>query len=150
MKQRLDYKTAEPKLYEAISFMEKTTNGFGIEPKLLELIKIRASQLNGCGFCLDMHARDARKIGETEQRLYTVAAWWETPFFSEGEQVALKLTEEVTLISKGGVNEETYKKAVALFGEKGFAQLLLAIITINGWNRIAVATHLAPSKAEQS
>jgi AhpD family alkylhydroperoxidase len=148
MKQRLDYKTAEPKLYEAMLFMEKTTKGFDIEPKLLELIKIRASQLNGCGFCLDMHARDARKIGESEQRLYTVAAWWETPFFSEEEQVALKLTEEVTLISKKGVSDETYQKAIALFGEKGFARLLLAIITINGWNRIAVATHLAPPKTE--
>lgn len=148
MKQRLDYKTAEPKVYEAMSFMEKATKNFGIEPKLLELIKIRASQLNGCGYCLDMHTKDARKIGESEQRLYTVAAWWETPFFSEEEQAALKLTEEVTLISKKGVSDETYQKVVTLFGEKGFAQLLLAIITINGWNRIAVATHLIPPKAE--
>lgn len=148
MKQRMDYKKAEPKVYEAMSFMEKTVKGFGIEPKLLELIKVRASQINGCGFCLDMHSKDARKIGESEQRLYAVAAWWETPFFSEEEQVALKLTEEATLISKKGVTDETYQKAIALFGENGFAQLLLAIITINGWNRIAVATHLAPAKTE--
>ena len=148
MKQRLDYKTAEPKVYEAMSFMEKATKNFSIEPKLLELIKIRASQLNGCGYCLDMHTKDARKIGESEQRLYTIAAWWETLFFSEEEQAALKLTEEVTLISKKGVSDETYQKVVTLFGEKGFAQLLLAIITINGWNRIAVATHLIPPKAE--
>lgn len=150
MKQRGNYKTAEPKVYEAMLFMEKTTKDFGIEPKLLELIKIRASQLNGCGFCLDMHARDARKIGETERRLYTVAAWWETSFFTEKEQAALKLTEEVTFISKKGVSDETYQNVVALFGEKGFTQLLLAIITINGWNRIAVATHLALPKIEES
>lgn len=144
MKQRMEIKKLEPRIYDAMLVAEKTVSQFGIEPRMLELIKIRASQLNGCGYCLDMHAKDARKLGETEQRLYTVAAWRETPFFSEQEKVALMLTEEVTHISKHGVSDEVYQKSVALLGEKLVAQILFAIMTINNWNRLAITCHTMP------
>jgi len=142
--ERISIKKEEPKVYEAMFFAEKQIAGFGLDKKLVELVKIRASQLNGCGYCLDKHCRDARESGETEQRLHTLAAWRETPFFTEQEQAALQLTEEVTYISKEGVKAETYHSVVALFGEQGFAQLLFLILTINNWNRIAIATHMMP------
>jgi AhpD family alkylhydroperoxidase len=118
---------------------------FDIDPKLLELIKIRVSQINGCGYCLNKHALDARKIGESEQRLYTLAAWWETNFFTEEEEAVLKLAEELTNVSVGGVSDAVYEQAVKYFGMKGVAQLILAVIAINGWNRFAIATHMIPA-----
>lgn len=142
MKARMDLKAVEPKVYEAMSAAEKQISNFNLEPKLVELIKIRVSQINGCGYCLNLHTRDARKKGETEQRLYTLSAWWETPFFTEEEQAALKLAEEVTLIAQHGVSDTVYERAVNIFGEQKFAQLILAILTINSWNRIAISTHM--------
>lgn len=108
-----------------------------------ELIKIRTSQINGCAFCLDMHTKDARKYGETEQRIYTVSAWRDTPFFTPEEQALLALTEEVAQIS-GHVKDATYKNAVELLGEKYVAQAILAMVIINGWNRIAITTGMQP------
>lgn len=144
MKQRMEIKKVEPRIYEAMMVAESLLENFSIEPKLSELIRVRASQLNGCGYCLDMHTKDARKAGETEQRLYTVSTWRDIPFFTEQERVALQLTEEVTLISEKGVSDELYEKVVNTFGEKGFAELLFTIMTINNWNRLAIATRTQP------
>ncbi|RDI08265.1 AhpD family alkylhydroperoxidase [Flavobacterium sp. AG291] len=108
-----------------------------------ELIKIRASQINGCAFCLDMHTKDALKYGETQQRIFTLSAWRDTPFFTKEEQAILALTEEVTQISNH-VSDKTYSDAVTLLGEKYVAQVIMAIIAINGWNRIAITTGMQP------
>ena len=142
MKSRFKIKDVEPSVYEAMLAAEKQISKFNLNPNLRELIKIRVSQINGCGYCLNMHTKEARKLGETEQRLYTLNAWWETPFFTSEEQAALKLTEEITSISKKGLSDKTYEKAVKIFGEQKVAQLILAVITINSWNRIAIATHM--------
>lgn len=142
MKTRFKIKDIEPGVYDAMFAAEKQIRRFHLDPKLRELLKIRVSQINGCGYCLNLHTKDARKLGETEQRLYTLSAWWETPFFTEEEGAALRLAEELTMISKHGVSDEVYKKAVATFGEQKVAQLILAILTINSWNRIAISTHM--------
>ena len=121
---------------------ENQLESFGFDPKISEMIRIRASQLNGCGYCINMQSQDARKAGESEQRLYALAAWWETPFFTEEERIVLRFTEELTHLTRSGVSDEVYDKAVALLGKQKVAQLIFAIITINAWNRIAVATHM--------
>jgi len=110
-----------------------------------ELIKIRASQINGCAYCINMHTKDARKYGETEQRIYLLSAWRETDFFTEEEQAILALTEEVTMISKGGVSAKTYEKASRLFDEKYLSQIIMAVIIINGWNRLSISTNMRPA-----
>ncbi|SHF10099.1 alkylhydroperoxidase AhpD family core domain-containing protein [Fodinibius roseus] len=140
------FKKTEPRIYEAMSVAETQLEAFDLDPKLKELIKIRASQMNGCGFCINMHTKDARDLGETEQRLYGLSAWWETPFFTEQEEIALKVTEEVTTISDGGIPDEVYEEAIAVLGEQQFAQVVFTAITINSWNRIAISSHLMPEK----
>ncbi|MFF7732710.1 MULTISPECIES: carboxymuconolactone decarboxylase family protein [unclassified Streptomyces] len=115
-----------------------------LEPELLELMRIRASQINGCAFCLDLHTRDARERGETEQRLHTLAAWRETPFFTERERAALELTEAVTLIHDGRVPDAVYAGAAEVFDENQIAALIWAATVINAYNRIATATRMAP------
>jgi AhpD family alkylhydroperoxidase len=112
-----------------------------LDKKLKELIKIRASQINGCAYCIDMHTQDARKMGETEKRIYLLNAWKETDLYTEEERAALQLTEEITLISHGGVSDATYERAVALFGEEQYVQLTMAIVAINAWNRLAISGH---------
>lgn len=131
----------EPRVYEAMNAAEEQLTTFELDPKLMELVKVRASQLNGCGYCIDMHTKNARKLGETEQRLYAVSAWWETPFFTEAEQVALKLAEEITMIHEGGLSDTTYEKAVEIYGKQQTAQLIFTVIVINSWNRIAISVH---------
>ncbi|MEQ9209902.1 MAG: carboxymuconolactone decarboxylase family protein [Pseudomonadales bacterium] len=106
-----------------------------------ELIKIRASQINGCAFCIDMHTKDALKNGETPQRIFLLTAWTETDLFTEEERALLKITEEVTLIHQGGLSSETYKKGLDLFGEHYLTQIIMAIVAINAWNRIAISTN---------
>ncbi|MEU0222407.1 carboxymuconolactone decarboxylase family protein [Streptomyces sp. NPDC006265] len=115
-----------------------------LEPELLELVRIRASQINGCAFCLDLHTRDARGQGETEQRLHTLAAWRETPFFSERERAALALTEAVTLVHDGRVPDSVYAEAAEVFDENQIAALVWAATVINAYNRIAIATRMVP------
>ncbi|SMQ18426.1 alkylhydroperoxidase AhpD family core domain-containing protein [Streptomyces sp. Ag82_O1-12] len=115
-----------------------------LEPELLELVRIRASQINGCAFCLDLHARDARGQGETEQRLHTLAAWRETPFFTERERAALALTEAVTLVHDGRVPDAVYAEAAEVFDENQIAALIWAATVINAYNRIAISTRMAP------
>ncbi|MEU2747881.1 carboxymuconolactone decarboxylase family protein [Streptomyces collinus] len=115
-----------------------------LEPDLLELVRIRASQINGCAFCLDLHTRDARERGETEQRIYTLNAWRETPFFTERERAALALTEAVTLVHDGRVPDAVYAEAAGVFDENQIAALIWAATVINAYNRIAIATRMVP------
>ena len=146
MSLRMRINRVEPSIYEAMQAADKIIRGFTIEPLLKELVKIRVSQINGCGYCLNLHTADARRLGETEQRLYTLSAWRETTFFTETEQAAFQLAEEVTMISVHGVSDETYNRAVELLGEQKTAQIILIIITINSWNRIALTTHMLAGK----
>lgn len=143
MHKRMNIAAIESEGYNAILALEKYIATTQLTKTHKELIKIRASQINGCAFCLDMHSKDARKQGETEQRIYTLSAWRDTPFFTEDEQAVLALTEEVTLISNH-VSDKTYDEAVKVLGEKYVAQVIMMIITINCWNRIAITTGLMP------
>jgi AhpD family alkylhydroperoxidase len=140
---RLKMNTAEPAGYRALIALEKYIESTGLTTRHKDLIKIRASQINGCAYCVDMHTTDARKAGETERRIYNISVWREAPFFDEQERAILALTEEVTLIA-GRVSDETYEKAAKLFDELYLAQVIMAIITINAWNRIGVTTELQP------
>ena len=128
--------------------LEKYLSTSAIPPLHKEIIKMRSSQINGCAFCIDMHTRDARKLGETEQRIYLLNAWREVDnIYTEEERCVLAIAEEVTLISKHGLTEETYAKAAQLFEPNYIAQLIMAVVTINAWNRIAISTHLQPVQA---
>ena len=138
MKQRLDYKLASPEAFNALLGTEQQVHRSGVEPSLLELVKTRASQLNGCAWCLDMHTKDARACGETEQRLYLLSAWREAPCYTERERAALAWTEAVTLIAQG-VPDAVYDEVRRHFDEKALVDLTLAVIAINGWNRMNVA-----------
>jgi AhpD family alkylhydroperoxidase len=143
MSKRFNFAQIEPQAYKEMLAFDSYLKTTKLTPIHKELIKIRASQLNNCAYCLDMHTKDARKLGETEQRIYTLSAWRETPFFTEEEKVILALTEEVTLIANK-VSDSTYQQAVEVLGEEYTAQVLIAIIIINSWNRIGVTTHLMP------
>nr|WP_294792211.1 carboxymuconolactone decarboxylase family protein [uncultured Mucilaginibacter sp.] len=148
MSTRIDIQKQQPEAYKAMFGLEKYLSGTPIPPLHRELIKIRSSQINGCAFCIDMHTRDARKLGETEQRIYLLNAWREVDnLFTEEERCILAITEEVTLISKHGLTEETYAKAAQLFEPDYIAQLIMAVVTINAWNRIAISTHMQPAQA---
>jgi AhpD family alkylhydroperoxidase len=116
----------------------------GLEPSLLDLVRMRSSQINGCAYCLDMHSKDARAAGETEQRLYCLPAWRETPFYSEREQAALAWTEAVTLVSEDHVPDEVFELARKQFSVEELAELTLAIVSINGWNRFSIAFRATP------
>ena len=129
----------QPKAYEAMRRLENYIRSTSLDRKLCELIKVRASQLNGCAYCIDMHTEEALEIGETNRRLFAIAAWHESPLFSDKERIALQLTEEVTHIGDEGVNDETYEAAVAAFGEEATAQIIMQIVIINSWNRLAVS-----------
>jgi AhpD family alkylhydroperoxidase len=142
MRLRISIKDLEPDAYKAMFSLEKYLSTSQINSNLKELIKIRASQINGCAYCIQIHTTDARKIGETEQRIYALSAWKESPLFNETEKTAFAVTEEITHISKEGLTDRTFEKALHYFGEKQTAQLIMLISTINVWNRIAVSTHL--------
>lgn len=132
-----------PDAYKAMYGLEKYINSTELNKVHKHLIKIRASQINGCAFCINMHTEDARKDGETEKRIYALNAWWDTNYFTPEEKALLALTEEVTKIT-GRVSDETYEAAVNLLGEKYTAEAIMAIVAINGWNRISITTHLMP------
>ncbi|AYL96925.1 carboxymuconolactone decarboxylase family protein [Mucilaginibacter celer] len=140
---RLKMNAAEPAAYRAMIALEKYIESTKLTTRHKDLIKIRASQINGCAYCVDMHTTDARKAGETERRIYNISVWREAPFFDEQERAILALTEEVTLIT-GRVSDTTYAQAAKVFDELYLAQVIMAIITINAWNRIGVATELQP------
>jgi AhpD family alkylhydroperoxidase len=139
MKARIDYRTADPKAIPLLLAVERHISASRLEPKLLHLIKMRASQINGCAYCLDMHSKDARAEGETEQRLYSLDAWEEAPYYSDRERAALEYTEAVTLLNNGHVCDSVYEKVRARFSESEIATLTLAIAMINTWNRLNVA-----------
>ena len=136
---RIDYRNVRPDALKALAGAQRTVEASGLEPALLELVKIRSSQLNGCAFCLDMHTKDARAMGETEQRLYLVPAWREAPVYSDRERAALAWCEAVTLVSESGVPDDVYAFVAEHFSEGEIVDLTLAVIAINGWNRMAIA-----------
>jgi AhpD family alkylhydroperoxidase len=147
MQPRLNGQTAAPGAYRAMLDLEMyVRRSLHLEPSLLELIRMRASQINGCAYCIDMHSKDARADGETEQRLYALSAWRETPFFTDRERAALAWTEAVTLISDGHVRDEIYTDARERFTEEELVNLTMAIVTINGWNRLAIAFRAVPGE----
>lgn len=139
MKARLNYGKAAPGAYKAMSALEHYVRESGLEHPLLELIKLRASQINGCAYCIDMHTKDARAAGETEQRLYLLDAWREAPFYTDRERAALAWTEAVTLISQTHVPDDVYEEARRHFSEEELVNLTLAVVAINGWNRLAIS-----------
>jgi len=140
METRLQIDQVEPKGYQSLFGMEKYLQQSDLNATHKELIKIRASQINKCAFCIDMHTKDALKNGEQLQRILLLNAWEETRLFTPEEKILLKVTEEVTLISERGLSDATYKMAVQLLGEKYLAQVIMAIIAINAWNRLSVST----------
>ncbi len=144
MKERLNYAQVSPDALKAMRELEKYVSTSGLERPLYELVKIRASQINGCAYCLDMHTKDARKADETEQRLYALSAWRETPFFTERERAALEWTEALTLISEHNVTDILYDGVHQHFDEKEMVALTMAIIAINGWNRLAISFRTVP------
>ena len=145
MQSRLDARKVSPGAYQAMlgleGFVRKSSK---LEPSLLELVKMRASQINGCAFCIDMHSKDARAAGETEQRLYELNAWRETPFYSERERAALEWTEALTLISQTHAPDDVFERVSAHFSEKEIVDLTYAIANINTWNRLAIALRAVP------
>ncbi|MEJ5993613.1 carboxymuconolactone decarboxylase family protein [Pedobacter sp. Du54] len=145
MDKRINIEQTEPNGYKAMFPLESFLATSKLSKTHKELIKIRASQINGCAFCINMHTKDARAHGETEQRIYLLNAWRETELFTEEERVVLAMTEEITLIAKGGLSDETYKKAQAVFDDQYIAQVIIMIVTINAWNRIAISTQLQPA-----
>ncbi len=142
MKKRISINDLEPDAYQSMFGIEKYLSSVDLETSLKELIKIRASQINGCAYCIQMHTEQARAQGETEQRIYALSAWKESPLFSEKERAILALTEEVTQISIQGLTNETYEKALKQLGENKLAQCIMQIVAINAWNRIAVSTSM--------
>jgi AhpD family alkylhydroperoxidase len=144
MEPRIDMGTAVPAAMAAMAGMERYVRGSGLERPLLELIKVRASQINGCAYCLDMHTKDARAAGESEQRLYALSAWRETPFYSERERAALAWTEAVTLVGETHVPDEAYEEARQQFDEVELVNLTMAVVTINAWNRLSIAFRTVP------
>jgi AhpD family alkylhydroperoxidase len=138
---RLSARRLAPHAYQA---MVEFDNSIDLDPRLRELVKIRASQLNGCAYCLDMHTRDAREADEDERRLATLAGWHESPFFTPRERAALALTDAVTRLGDHGVSDAVWAEATGYFDDAELAQLLWAIVAINAWNRIGVTTRLVP------
>ena len=144
MTQRIDYQKQAPDLFKKFAEFGNLLKHSSIEETIHDLVNIRASQINGCTFCVDMHSVDLQGRGFPLRKVFAVAAWRESPWFDERERIALELTEAVTLVHEGGVGDDLYERAVAEFGETGFANLVLAIGTINIWNRIAIPTRMRP------
>ncbi len=139
MEQRINYYEVAPEALNIMLEMEKYIKSSGIDRKLRELVKIRASQINGCAFCLNMHTSDARKMGETEQRLYCVSAWDDCDFYTDTEKAALELTEHVTLIPSKRVPYDLYNRVRKHFSEKDYVDLIFMINQINSWNRLSIS-----------
>jgi len=144
MEPRMNHKSANPDALKAMLAFEQAARGSGIDGKLYELIKLRASQLNGCSFCIDMHAKDMLNQGESLDRILLLATWREVPLYTERERAVLELTEYATKVSENGVPREVYDRVRAHFDEKQFVDLILAINAINAWNRLSLATGMFP------
>jgi AhpD family alkylhydroperoxidase len=147
---RLNPFKAAPKAYQAMAALGHYADSSGLERPLLELVKMRSSQINGCAYCLDMHSKDARALGETEQRLYLLDAWRESPFYTDRERAALEWTEAVTLITEGHVADDVYERVTLQFTPEELANLTLAIVTINGWNRLSIAFRIKPGSYQSN
>jgi AhpD family alkylhydroperoxidase len=139
------WKTA-PEVYRAMASLEAAVKASGLDASLVNLIKLRASQINGCAFCIDMHAKDLRAGGESEQRIYMLDAWRESPFYSDRERAALAWTEAVTKVTEGHVPDDVYQEAHQQFSDDELAKLTLAVVAINGWNRFGIAFRLIPGR----
>ncbi len=146
MEPRLDYLKVGHGILEAMLGLERYLHQCGLDPGLLELIKLRASQINGCAYCIDMHWKDARARGESEQRLYGLAAWEESPYYTERERAAFAWTEAVTKVREGHVPDAVYEQVRRHFGDKELADLTLAVCAINAWNRLSIAARTVPGK----
>ncbi|OJX44002.1 MAG: carboxymuconolactone decarboxylase [Chloroflexi bacterium 44-23] len=148
MEPRINYTKTAPEAYQVLIKLESYLRKTSLEPDLVELVKLRSSQINGCAYCIDMHTKDARSRGESEQRLYGVTAWRETPFYSSRERAALAWAESVTKISDNQVPDEIYNFAREHFTEKELVDLTMAVIAINAWNRLAISFHTPPGSYE--
>jgi len=145
MQPRLDGQRVAPAAFQAVLALEEyVRKSSRLEPALLELVRMRASQINGCAYCLDMHSKDARARGETEQRLYALNGWREAPFYTDRERAALAWTEAVTLVNQGHVPDSVYEEARARFSEEELVNLTLAVSTINVWNRLCISFRVVP------
>jgi AhpD family alkylhydroperoxidase len=144
MQPRIEYTKVAPGAMKAMRGLEDYLAACGLEPSLLDLVRTRASQINGCAYCLDMHTKDARARGESEQRLYALDAWRETPFYTERERAALAWTEAVTLITTGHVPDAVYEEVRQHLSEEELVNLTLAVVAINGWNRFAISFRTVP------
>ena len=144
MQPRIDYTKYAQEAQQAMLGLEKYIAKSGLDHKLIHLIKMRASQINGCAYCIDMHSKDARALGETEQRLYELDAWRETPFYTERERAALEWTEALTLVSETQVPDAVYDEVKRYFSEKEIVDLTIVVSTINMWNRLAISTRAVP------
>ncbi len=144
MKARIDFTNVNPGILQAMLGLERQVRHAGFDSKLLDLVRMRASQINGCAYCLDMHSKDARANGETEQRLYGLEAWRETPYYSERERAALEWTESLTPVSETHVPDDVFERVRKQFSDDELAHLSLAIVAINGWNRLNVAARTVP------
>jgi AhpD family alkylhydroperoxidase len=141
---RFHMKDVQPEAYRAMRELSKYVAATGIPRGQQELIKIRASQINGCAYCINMHAKEARKLGEAEQRIYLLSAWKDAPIYTKEERLMLEMTEEITLVHRQGLSTAVYQRAIALFGEEKTAQIIMTIVTINAWNRIMVSLQAEP------
>ncbi|WP_243293067.1 carboxymuconolactone decarboxylase family protein [Bacillus sp. FJAT-47783] len=146
METRFLMEEVNPEGYQSMVNLEKYVTTTSISNSWKELIKIRASQINGCAYCINLHTKDARKRGETEQHIYALNAWRETPFFTQEERAVLALTEAITLVAETNVPDDVYEEVRKYFEEKQMAEIIMQIVTINAWNRIAVSTRLIPGK----
>ena len=144
MKARIDLMHINPGIMQAMLGLERQVRKAGLDHRLIDLVRMRASQINGCCYCLDMHSKDARAKGETEQRLYGLDAWRETPYYSDRERAALEWTEALTLVSESRVPDDVYERVREQFSEDELAHLSLAIVAINGWNRLNIAARTVP------
>lgn len=143
METRINIEKLEPNAFKAMYALENYLQNSQLSKTHIELIKIRASQINGCAFCINMHTTDALKRGETAQRIFLLNAWRETDLFTEEEKVILSITEEITLISQNGLSDNTYQQAESFFDKNYIAQIIMAVVTINAWNRIAISSKTA-------
>ena len=146
MKTRLTIGQLEPKAYEAMMAMEKYLSTSSLEPALTEMVRLRASQINGCAYCIDMHNKGAQKHGVDTNKLFAISAWWESPLFTDKEKAAFAMTDEITHISEGGLSDETFEEAKNHFTENEIAQMIMLIGLINTWNRMAISTHMFHEK----
>ena len=149
MSARIDFTKASPEVTKGLYGLERYLRTCGLEESLLHLVKMRASQINGCAYCLDMHSKDARAAGETEQRLYALNAWREAPFYTDRERAALEWTEAVTAIGEAGVPDELYSATSKHFTETELVNLTMAVVAINGWNRLAISFRAVPGSYQR-